>query len=538
MKRGFVLIIVLVVVMLALMVATSLLFVLTTEHTAAAAGARGDQVRAAAMSGVWRALLAAADAASGASQWQDNPATFRDQLVYDDGVQKWYFSVYSVTESGGVRFGLTDEASKINIYHATESMLEALPNLTAPLAQGLLSAAGGGASSPPLSDTNQQAAVGPGPPPATNRAGRAAAVGPGPPSATNQADLAAAPVAGQDANRPLACLDELMQVSGFTAPLLYGNYTNLTGRADSQADSLAAVLGPDPDSQQNIGLNQLLTVSTYDLNQDNEGRPRIDVNKGDLSSLGLSEATLAFLKVLRQNGPPLANPADLLDAAVKSKDAKGKEAQQSSPLSAEELAILLDRCTATNQAKLTGLVNLNTASTKVLAALPGLNETLAEAIVSARVGLSPDAGKTPAWLYQEGLLNADAFKQVAPYLTTRPSQFHFLVAAYAIPAGNYCILEAIVDAVAKPPALLFLRDVSRLGLPFNPNVPADQDSQPTASEQVSAGQPFYGPSPGPQGFGPSSRPLSRPLSNAPLLDKGGDKGCAIVAWFDLAGDRL
>jgi len=41
--EGFVLIIVLVVIMLASMVAASLLFVLSAEHTAAAAGERGEQ---------------------------------------------------------------------------------------------------------------------------------------------------------------------------------------------------------------------------------------------------------------------------------------------------------------------------------------------------------------------------------------------------------------------------------------------------------------------------------------------------------------
>ncbi len=148
-----------------------------------------------------------------------------------------------------------------------------------------------------------------------------------------------------------------------------------------------------------------------------------------------------------------------------------------------ELPILLDRCTATNQAKLIGLVNLNTASAKVLTALPGLNPSLAEAIVSARVGLSPEARKTAAWLYQEGLLNADAFRQVAPYLTTRSYQFRFRVAAYAIPAGSYCVLEAVVDAAAKPPAVLFLRDASLLGLPFNPTPPENDASPQLASSQ-------------------------------------------------------
>ena len=88
---GFVLIMVLVVVLLASMVVTSLMFVLTAEQMAAAAGNSGEQARATAMSGLYRALRAAAEADPGSTEWQDNPAVFRDQLVCDDGAQKWYF---------------------------------------------------------------------------------------------------------------------------------------------------------------------------------------------------------------------------------------------------------------------------------------------------------------------------------------------------------------------------------------------------------------------------------------------------------------
>jgi hypothetical protein len=464
---------VLVVVLLASMVVTSLMFVLTAEQMAAAAGNSGEQARATAMSGVYRALRAAAEAEPGSTEWQDNPAVFRDQLVCDDGVQKWYFSVYSLSESGAIRYGLTDEASKINVYRATESMLEALPNMTPSLAQGLLGALGGGAPGSG-SETNLGTAS-------------VSALAPAPASAfapPAPASLSAPSPAGNSENQPWSCLDELLQVNGFTIPLLYGSYSNLTGRAEVQADGLGTPPVADTlESGLEAGLQQFLTVCSYDLNQDNEGRARVNLNQDDLSSLGLSKSTVDYLLASRQNHQPLAHPADLLEAASKFKDVQGKDIQLLTQTTKEELPILLDRCTATNQAKLIGLVNLNTVSPKVLAALPGLSPSLAEAIVSARVTLSPEARATPAWLYQDGLLNADAFRQVAPYLTTRSYQFRFMVAAYAIPAGSYCVLEAVVDAAANLPAVLFLRDASLLGLPFNPTPPQDDTSSQLASAQ-------------------------------------------------------
>ena len=457
--EGFVLIMVLVGVLLASMVVASLMFVLTAEQMAAAAGNSGEQARATAMSGLYRALRVAAEAEPGSTDWQDNPAVFRDQLVCDDGVQKWYFSVYSVSESGAIRYGLSDEASKINVYRATEAMLEALPNMTPSLAQGLLGALGGGAPAP-VSETNL---------------GTFSASAPAP--ALTSASASTPSPAGNSGNQPWSCLDELLQVSGFTIPLLYGSYSNLTGRAEIQANGLGtAPAAATQESESEAGLQQFLTVCSYDLNLDNDGQARVDLNQDDLSSLGLSKGTLDYLMSLRQNHQPLAHPADLLEAASNFKDVHGKEIQILAQVTKEELPILLDRCTTTNQAKLIGLVNLNTASTKVLAALPGLSPSLAEAIVAARVGLSPEARKTPAWLYQDGLLNADAFRQAAPYLTARSYQFRFRVAAYAIPAGSYCVLEVVVDAAAKPPAVLFLRDASLLGLPFNPTPPQDDTS--------------------------------------------------------------
>jgi len=462
---GFVLIMVLVVVLLSSMVVASLMFVLSAEQMAAAAGTSGEQARATAMSGIYRALRAAAEAEPGATEWQDNAAVFRDQLVCDDGVQKWYFSVYSVSESGGIRYGLTDEAAKINVYRATEAMLEAVPNMTPALAQGLLGALGGGAPGP-VSPTNL---------------GTASVFAPGPAPGPASASPSAPSPAGLSQTQPWTCLDELLQVTNFTVPLIYGSYSNLTGRAEIQADGLGtASVADTSESGADAGLRQFLTVCSYDLDQDSEGRPRVNLNQDDLSGLGLSKGTVDYLLAARQSHQPLAHPADLLEAPGL-KDVRGKEIQPVAQAVKEDLPILLDRCTATNQDRLIGLVNLNTASAKVLAALPGLSLTLAQAIVSARVGLSAEARKTPAWLYQDGLLNADAFRQAAPYLTTRSYQFQFRVAAYSIPAGSYCVLEVVIDAAAKPPAVLFLRDVSLLGLPFVPAPPQDETSPQLAS---------------------------------------------------------
>ena len=139
-SEAFILVAVLVVVMLASMVVVSLLFRLRAEETAAAAGAGSEQAWAAALSGVYEAMRVAGSSPAGSLDWQDSPTLFRERLVVDDGADRWFFSVFSHAEADHdeLRFGLTDEAGKLNLNQATEEKLEKLPKMTPYLVQGLL----------------------------------------------------------------------------------------------------------------------------------------------------------------------------------------------------------------------------------------------------------------------------------------------------------------------------------------------------------------------------------------------------------------
>lgn len=175
---------------------------------------------------------------------------------------------------------------------------------------------------------------------------------------------------------------------------------------------------------------------------------------------------MRYLRQLRRSGQKLSHPADLLEAVTKFQNRSNRTVELSSEVKGEELAILLDRCTTTNAAALPGLININTAPHEVLTLLPGVNDSLADSIIATRQGLNADQLKTPAWLYQQGLLKAEEFKKIAPLITARSWQFHFHVVGYSIPSARYRVLEAVVDVAASPPQILSLRDLTRLGLPF------------------------------------------------------------------------
>lgn len=107
-----------------------------------------------------------------------------------------------------------------------------------------------------------------------------------------------------------------------------------------------------------------------------------------------------------------------------------------------------------------------TAPAGVLALLPGVDEGIASQILGVRKALEADATTNTAWLYTRNLVDADAFKLLAPKLTTRGYQYHILCVGFGMPSGRYRVLEAVVDFSGTDPKVIYLRDLTRLGLPF------------------------------------------------------------------------
>lgn len=448
-RRGFALIAVLIVVMLASMVAISLLFRIRADETAAAAGEASEQAWAAAMSGVQEVLQLSPGGDADPATWLDNPELFQKRLVFSDGADEWFFSIYTAGESvDSVRFGLSDEAAKLNLNEVDEEMIAKLPGLKLTQAQALWD----------FIDANNE---------------------PRPEGAEQEYyDTLAAPYSVRNAR--LDTLDELLLVRGFTPAVLNGEDANFNCRLDPNEDDGAEQAPPDNnDGALSRGLRDLVTVSSYDLNIDSDGAPRTDINDPEdpIYTNGLPDAVVHYIEAMRSNHIVITHPAELLEATAKVKDAAGKEVQIESGVGKEELAAVLDLFTAELEDELPGLVNINTASATVLQTLPGIDASMAESIVSTRRGLARAKLRTPAWLFQEGIVDAAAFKKLAPYVTTRSWQYSFYVMGYGLPSGRYRVLEVSVDFAGEEPAVTYLRDITRLGLPFS--ILGDPDAAPS-----------------------------------------------------------
>lgn len=439
-RRGFILIGVLILVMLISMVALSLMFRLRADETASAASSGSDQAYSAAMTGVQEAMRVVKEIKPGLTDWEDDPRTFRERFVYDDGADKWYFTIWSPGDKdreGEIRFGLTDEARKVNVNALRGQNLTKIPNMTTAMAAALKD----------FVDFDDIVT----------------------PEGAEQEYYNGLPQPYTIRNGPLATMDALLFVRGFTPELLYGEDANMNWRLDpNENDGDERAPADNSDGNLDMGFKRFLTVYASEPNADNDGVPRTNLNDPADGYPGVEfpVAMTNFINELRKADLHLESAAELLDAKIKVKDEKGKEVEIASEVGKVELPQALDLFTTSALNTQDGLININTAPIEVLTTVPGIDEPLAESILSARRSISPEKRGTIAWLFQEDVVDAATFKRLAPYLTARSYQFSFQVVGFGVPSGRFRRLEVVIDSSELTPRVVYLRDLTRLGLPF------------------------------------------------------------------------
>ena len=523
-RRGTVLLTVTVVVMLISLAAFGFATRMQTEHKAALATADQLQARAAARSGV--ALVAAV--LEQPHQFRDhfgglldNPARFRGQLINatNSADRPGRFSIVSrplldvattSLEAGtALRFGVDDEATRIHLPTllkwdrerpgAGRDALMHLPGMSESLADHLLD----------WLDADTQ--------PRQFGAEFYAEID-GPAATTG---LRAA------GNRTPVCLEELLGIPGFTSTHLFGDDTYRTYQyTPDQYPGEATTKTAAPSSNRNTNLEapasweDYLTLYSGERNESSEGRPRIAVNQPDLGLLHqllaneLNVELANFTIAMRQFGPASANSAatatrevaldltipathriesllDLVNTSVAIPTGENKPPRYlSSPLRSgnadlyARLAQFLDRCTTTPEPILTGRISLTTAPREVLLGIPGLDMTVVERIVATREA-DPTAGATRTsaiWLWTDGLVDLEKMKQLLPRLTTRSDVVRFQTIGFFDKESPTCRLEITLDASQKPPQIVRLVDLQRLGRGFDLRT---LGWQPPVDDQVS-----------------------------------------------------
>jgi type II secretory pathway component PulK len=474
-NRGFVLIAVLVVVALLAMMAVTQMLITRSEMATASATLSGQQAKAAAYSGIVRAMALLQQSAADPATWYDNPQVFQDQCIAGSGADGWYFSVYSpnLGDSRQVRFGLEDENGKFNV-----NTFFSLPG------------AGATATRPPAN-----------PPTITldtflpdhpdlrdcllefiDPQKRPQPLGVG------QEYYDSLSVPYRMKNGPLSSIDELLLVKGFTGQMVYGNDANRNGTLEPNENDGDASFPPDnADGSLDLGLAAYLTAVTYGPNVSSRGTRRVNINDPKQINAVATDfpETAKFLDAEQKSNSwkPYNDPAALLGKTLDMHDPadtnpanKDKKVPFNSGIrTKDDLAKALDLLTCGGDASiggqevLIGRVNVNTAPAKVLEAILG-DAQAAQRAVDTRGGLSASERETPAWLLDvlssDPAQAADAFRKAGPYITARSFQFRLRSMGYNPASGRYCVLEAVIDTTGRTPRVAYLRDLTGLGVPL------------------------------------------------------------------------
>ena len=430
---------VLVIVGLLSMIAISLMFRMQAAATASASTLRSEQAWVVALSGLDRAIDVVSDSSRTSEGWIDNSTDFEHQLVYDDGSDQWYFSVFrrGVLETDEIIFGVVDEASKLPLNATNVLQLMKVPHMTLPAVEALADFVDGDS----IARDN----------------------------GAEQDSYDLLPVPYSIPNKPVSFLDELLLAQGVSAGHLYGEDANRNHKLDFNENDADALFPPDnQDGTLSGGLHRFFTLHSRDWNVNRNNQPRLDINTValDPEPAGLTDETVAFLMAKRKAGQPLASLADLVNATLIVTEENQAQRELKSGVGTGDLSQLLDRFTTDPKQIRLERVNINTAPASILAQVDGIDEALANTIVSARQGLSPEASRSIAWLLEESLLDSDQFKQIEPFIAARSFQFHIQVIGYALPSGRYRVLESIVDLIGSEPRVLYIRDLTKLGVPY------------------------------------------------------------------------
>jgi general secretion pathway protein K len=262
-------------------------------------------------------------------------------------------------------------------------------------------------------------------------------------------------------NGPFRTLRELLLVKGVTEELFFGEDTNFNGRLDyNERDGDASPPHDDEDSEIDPGWIAYLTCYSYDNNTDATGNSRVNINQADESqlesSLGISNAQARWIVQNRPNNG-YENIADLIGGggSTQSQSGSGGSSGQTEPIDMQTFYQIADMITVNSGQRIPGMVNINTASEYVLAALLGGDDaafTTAQSIIAYRESLMYGM-QSIGELLQSGTVSTDSFRRIANYITTRSNVFTIRCVATADRSGSNGLslqTEAVVDRSSSP----------------------------------------------------------------------------------------
>ncbi len=268
-------------------------------------------------------------------------------------------------------------------------------------------------------------------------------------------------------------IEELLLVRDVTPDLLFGADTNRDGVIDP-GESASANVGQSLNISQDDprGIAPFVTAWTVEANSTSSSSPRINVNDRNTSQLN------TYLQQTLSTG----RAASIMTMVAIANATRGTRGQTFSNifdfyfragLAPDEFNKIVDRLTTTARpasgapSTRTGLINVNTAPRQVLRCLPGLNDTDATSLITARKAVT-DPTNTLAWVVTA--LPREKLIPIGNLITSRSYQFSADIVGVSGDGRAYKRVRIVVDARQSPPTLLYRKDLTDLGWPLDPAI--------------------------------------------------------------------
>jgi len=263
-------------------------------------------------------------------------------------------------------------------------------------------------------------------------------------------------------NSKFESVEELLLIRDVTPDLLYGPDQNHNGVLDpaemaATATTTTTTLNTNQDDPR--GIYNFLTVYSVTPTKSASGTTPIDINSPNTNALNKYLTTnlsasraAAILRIVSPGRGRNTLFLNLFDFYFRT------------GLNATEFAKIADGLTVTTAAH-TGLINVNTAPRVVLRCLPGLNDTDATALISARQGIT-DSTNTLAWLIN--VLSRDKLVGIGNSITGRSTSYSADIVGVSGDGRAYKRVRIVVNAAVSPPVILFRKDLTDQGWPLDP----------------------------------------------------------------------
>lgn len=318
-------------------------------------------------------------------------------------------------------FALQDEAGRLNLNTVTLDMLEALPGMTVDLATAIVAwrAPTGDAASSGAADQTYLNQV--------------------PPYRAKHA--------------PFETVDELRLLYGAEPLILNGVDRNRNTIVEAWEDQLAAQSKRRFAQVPDLGIMDLVTVSSREPNTAATGQSRVNLNgRTPLVRDALTE-------LYGSRGPGMATAAGLGSTRFTSV----LQFCLKSGITGADAETAFDRFTVDAGASRRGRVNVNTAPMAVLACLPGIGSAGASQLAAYRIQ-NPDGLTTPLWV--AAAIGNEAANAAGPYITTKSYQFTADIVAVGSLGHAFRRTRYILDTTSGSPVVISARDCTHWGWPL------------------------------------------------------------------------